>query len=135
MYGLPGSGKSYKARQIQEQDGGIILSTDSIFDVEMGNKKVYLWNRQALREAHHVNMIKCLTATEREITPIIIDNTNLTEKERESYKRIAEVAGYTFKIVKADMPWSNDPEACFRKCTHEVPLETIYSMFNKRDLG
>ena len=140
MVGIPGSGKSYTARQLV--DNGVILSTDDIFNgytypsgsgsgVE-GGVPLYLWDRSVLGSAHHINQIKCGQALSRGISPVIIDNTNLTKKEREPYEKLAGLFGYSVEIKESDAPWKDDPNECFNRCTHDVPLKTIEEMLNRK---
>lgn len=124
MVGIPGSGKSTEARFIQEEQGGVILSTDDIF--QSGDH--YLWSAHLISMAHMLNQGKCRVAMERQITPIIIDNTNVRETDREHYTKLAEEFGYEVELVEPNTPWKYNTHECFYKCKHDVPLSTIQRM-------
>ncbi len=128
MVGVPGSGKSYTAKQLVGD--GVILSTDDIF---MAGSH-YFWDSSVLGSAHHINQIKCGKAMAQAIDPVIIDNTNLTPKEREPYEKLANLFGYEIQIKESDAHWKDDADECFNRCTHKVPLETIKSMLNRKKL-
>lgn len=125
MRGCSGSGKSYKARQLKEEFGGIILSTDDIFTDSDG--EVYLWCASWLKEAHLLNQGKARLAMERGISPVIIDNTNTRLWEMENYVRVAKELGYSIEYVESDAPWKDDPVECHSRNSHGVPLEVIKS--------
>lgn len=140
MVGVPGSGKSFEAKKIQKEEGGVILSTDSLFNMEVfepgsdSGNEVYAWDPQCLREAHRVNLIKAKVAVERQITPIIIDNTNLTEEERLSYVRLAQISNYEVVLREPPTSWKDDAEECFKRNSHGVPLESIKRMLARKQL-
>ena len=121
MRGASGSGKSYLAKQIQMNQGGIILSTDDLF-MCYGE---YLWSGNVLREAHQVNQGKAYVAMSGFICVVIIDNTNIRLWEMEPYIKAAEKFGYAVEYRESEAPWKNDAEACFKKNSHNVPLSVI----------
>lgn len=138
MVGVPGSGKSTLARALAKEHKAVILSTDSIFEAPIGGgfegaPPLYLWSRDCLKQAHTINQCKCQVAMELNIN-IIIDNTNLTKWERSPYIDLAETYNYDVEIVEPDTHWKDDAEECFKRTTHSVPLETIKSMLNRKEL-
>ena len=124
MRGTPGSGKSYKARQILEaaNNDGVILSTDNMF---MSSNGIYLWNAPGLSNAHVMTKNLCAEACQRKIPLIIVDNTNSTAWEQKPYLELANHFNYEVEIVEPDTSWKYDADECFRRCTHSVPLESI----------
>lgn len=124
MVGIPGSGKSTQARFIQEEEGGVILSTDDLFQ----SGEHYLWSAHLISMAHMLNQGKCREAMSRSISPIIIDNTNVRKNDRAHYITLAEEFGYTVELVEPDTIWKNNVYECFDKCKHNVPLGTIAKM-------
>lgn len=138
---IPGGGKSTAIKVKQAEVGGIILSTDEIvssvyrFKDNEGNwceKNVYLWNSDMVKESHYVNKMKCHTAMTKGISPIFIDNTNIVfDKEIEPYVLMAKNFGYQVEYILPNSSWKDNPEECFVKNTHNVPLEIIKRMAAK----
>ncbi|NXX92200.1 N4BP2 protein, partial [Centropus bengalensis] len=82
LRGVPGSGKTYLARALLEDNpGGIVLSTDDYF-YKHGQ---YHYDPDCLGEAHDWNRKRAKEAFEMRITPIIIDNTNIQAWEMKPY--------------------------------------------------
>lgn len=126
MVGVPGSGKSHKAREIQQEQGGLILSTDSIF--ECGAH--YLWTPTCLREAHLVNLCKTKVALSRGLS-VIIDNTNITQWQRQPYIDLAAEFGIEYELVEPDTAWKYDAQECAKRNKHGVPLASIEKMLKE----
>lgn len=142
--GLPGSGKSTLTKTIASKRCGltVVLSTDQIFMSPtlypfigkcgvVDGEAEYLWTGEAIREAHHVNLAKCKVACLRKIPTIIIDNTNLGFNECKPYCELALANDYEVEFVEPNTPWKNDPEECFKRNTHDVPLEVIRRMASR----
>ena len=133
MRGLPGSGKSTLAKQLLSEhmktsgSNGVILSTDHQFMVN--DKCVFDYTK--LGWAHNRNQILAEKAMSDNISLVIIDNTNLSNSERMPYIRMAENYGYSYEIVDSNTEWANNPEECFKKCTHGVPLASLKKMYEK----
>lgn len=125
MRGLPGSGKSYLAKRlIKNYKNGVIISTDDFFVVN----GEYQWSYKFLSEAHKW----CQGLFFRELflsTPyIIVDNTFIKPWETFAYIEACVKHGYEWNIEESRTSWANDPEECFDRCTHNVPLSTIQKM-------
>ena len=83
MRGVPGSGKSTKAKAL----GGFVLSTDDFFMTAEDNPK-YLFNPKQLGAAHAWNQNRARDAMTAGIEHVIVDNTNRRVMEFERYMRI-----------------------------------------------
>jgi predicted kinase len=132
MRGLPGSGKSTKAkmiadsaRQIYKCDS-IILSTDDIISGRNGEGYLYCPDYHA--QAHALNQLKAREACKKGIQCVIIDNTNTKWDEMKPYFAIAKEFDYNVKLEEPDTDWKDDPNECFHRTTHNVPLKTIEAM-------
>jgi len=127
MRGLPGSGKSTKAQQLQAEDpdNTIILSTDDLF-FQDGK---YVFEPSRLTEYHrqtqqHANTLMQHTKYAR----IIIDNVNRQLWEMKPYVQMAQQYGYQVRFEYPETPWAWHVKRCFLNNVHGVPLEGIRKM-------
>lgn len=128
MSGPPGSTKSTLAKKIYNhaKDSGlssIICSADDYFINSNGQ---YVFDKTKLNQAHMSCQAKFDKAVLDSINWIIIDNTNVDIKSISHYYN--QNNGYKYKIVRPNVDWYFDAEECFKKNTHNVPLETIQRM-------
>ena len=140
LIGIPGSGKSYKAKQLAPLPN--IFSTDNYWINEQGE---YKFDFNKIRHAHEWNQRCAEEAMKEGRSPLAIDNTNLTPKERNPYVEMAIKYGYVWQVIKPDSPWFNeiypriisktfsndDVQVFFEKNTHGVPLDTIRNMMTR----
>lgn len=125
MRGVPGSGKSTLAKELAK--GGLILSTDEYFMVE----GKYMFNPQSLYAAHQWNQERALKAMQQGITPLVIDNTNVTFKDMRYYVEQGKNHGYRIEFAEPNTPWKFDVDELVKKNTHGVPRETIERMVGR----
>lgn len=133
MRGVPGSGKSFKAKQIAGTSG-VVNSADDYF-MEKG-KGSYAFDPSLLGAAHKQCQDRTAKALEQGKTPVIIDNTNTTKKELSQLKPIIEYAkslGYSIRIEEPDTQWwkERNVDEFEKKNTHKVPREAIERMVNR----
>jgi AAA domain len=110
--GCSGSGKSFRAKQLLEEyaaDGqnGVIYSTDEYWYkiLKPEQPEVYNFNPRFLSDAHRWNRVRAQKAIEEGVTPIIIDNTNVTASEPKPYVSYAEPQGYEIRIEEPTSEW------------------------------
>ena len=125
LRGCPGSGKSFLAKQLSE--GGAIFSTDDFWMVE----GQYVFNPAMLGHAHAWNLKRATEAMARGITPIVIDNTNITAKDMRPYAQAAIKYGYKIEMKEPQTPWKFDVDELVKKNTHNVPRATIEKMIKR----
>lgn len=113
MRGVPGSGKSTKARNLAGKDG-VIHSTDN-----------YFYIRGKIQENHTKNLKAFCKSLSEEIPVVICDNTNIKLWESAPYVKAAKKSGY--KVVFVAMPHP-DPKVAAARNTHNVPLYVIEGM-------
>lgn len=141
--GIPGSGKSYTMKQMVPKEN--IFSTDDFWGPN------YDFNPSKIGFAHNWNQNRVHDATKRGMTPIAVDNTNLTWKEIKPYYKMAKHNGYRVEYVESQSPWwkkisqyFGDPtfkpgsesfdkavEIFDNKNTHGVPKEVLAKMLMK----
>ncbi|NXR34206.1 N4BP2 protein, partial [Zosterops hypoxanthus] len=128
LRGVPGSGKSYLARNLLEDNpGGIILSTDDYF-YKHGQ---YHYDPDCLGEAHDWNRKRAKEAFERRISPIIIDNTNIQAWEMKPYVTLAQEFKYKVMFREPDTWWKFKPKELERRNIHGVCKEKIKRMLER----
>lgn len=124
--GLPGSGKSFLAKQLSEEvAGSVICSADDYF---MYQGK-YHFSPNHLHQAHRTCFMKAQAAVELFKAPlVIIDNTNTRKKEFKDYLRLAEENQYQIEFKYPQTEWAWDVKECFKKNSHNVPEAVIQKM-------
>ncbi|XP_074947737.1 NEDD4-binding protein 2 isoform X1 [Phalacrocorax aristotelis] len=128
LRGVPGSGKSYLARTLLEDNpGGIILSTDDYF-YKHGQ---YHYDPNRLGEAHDWNRKRAKEAFEMRISPIIIDNTNIQAWEMKPYVTLAQQFKYEVVFREPDTWWKFKPKELERRNIHGVSKEKIKRMLEQ----
>lgn len=134
MRGLPGSGKSYLAKQIKntvvttEKLWPIMVQIFSTDDYWIRPDGAYDWNFNLIKEAHKWNLSKVNEQLSLQ-KMAIVDNTNTTYKEILPYLKIANLHGNVKVILcQPQTAWAFDVDECFKRNTHRVPLETIKKM-------
>ncbi|NWS92176.1 N4BP2 protein, partial [Toxostoma redivivum] len=128
LRGVPGSGKSYLARNLLEDNpGGIILSTDDYF-YKHGQ---YHYDPDCLGEAHDWNRKRAKEAFEMRISPIIIDNTNIQAWEMKPYVTLAQQFKYKVMFREPDTWWKFKPKELERRNIHGVSKDKIKRMLER----
>ncbi|XP_026555610.1 NEDD4-binding protein 2 isoform X3 [Pseudonaja textilis] len=129
LRGLPGSGKSYLARVLLEDNPcGIILSTDDYFYQKNGQ---YQFDADCLADAHEWNWKRAKEAFEKRITPIIIDNTNTQAWEMKPYIALSQQHKYKVIFREPDTWWKFKPKELERRNVHGVSKEKIKRMLER----
>ncbi|NXY70598.1 N4BP2 protein, partial [Glareola pratincola] len=128
LRGVPGSGKSYLARTLLEDNpGGIILSTDDYFYKD----GQYHYNPDCLGEAHDWTRKRAKEAFEMRTSPIIIDNTNIQAWEMKPYITLAQQFKYKVMFREPDTWWKFKPKELERRNIHGVSKEKIKRMLER----
>lgn len=122
MRGVPGSGKSTAARILVPQSQ--IFSTDEFWGPE------YNFDIKRLGEAHNWNQQRVKNAMEQGITPIAVDNTNVSSREVKPYVQMAKAHGYEIIFKESVHPiWLRTAEYLKDKITHERDLDDVAKFF------
>lgn len=134
MRGLPGSGKSYLAREIVEKSTKsnnyvhYIFSTDDFFITRSGN---YNFNPQKLGDAHAWNQHRVWMQIMQGTSPIIIDNTNACMWEMKPYATMAVSMGYVIEIIEPFTCWAFNVKELHVRNQHNVPKDKIRDMLER----
>lgn len=124
MRGLPGSGKSSKAKTLGI--GGVVYSTDDFFDVD----GKYMFDPTKLKEYHEKNQHRTELAMRKGVTPIVIDNTNIMADHMKPYVKLGDMYGYKISIEYPETDWAWDADQLASKNTHGVPKNSIQRMLD-----
>ena|SRR3990167_5952899 len=141
LKGLPGSGKSSRAKQIIEDDfndqlrnngighgAGIICSADQYFE----RSGTYQFDPKLLSAAHNWCKNKTYNALSLGRELVVVDNTNTQKWEYQPYLEWAEEFGYEVKIEMVGN--LTDVYLYFSRNIHGVPLEVIKKMATRFQL-
>jgi predicted kinase len=128
MRGLPGSGKSTKAKELAGSLGQI-FSTDEYF---MQDGK-YRFDASRLPEYHRRNLDDSTMAMRRGTGVVVIDNTNIEPFHFEKYLESGRLYGYQVEFVEFDPTNYSDAKIkeLASRNTHQVPESAIRSMRDK----
>ena len=133
MRGIPGAGKSTKAKSIVGQ--GKIHSTDDVIEAggdynEFFAKMIASKDFTQLSRAHSTNLKNAIASMKSGVTPVIIDNTNIKQNESKAYIVAALEMGYDDNNIKFVDIGTAGLEAAelAKRNAHGVPLEKIEAM-------
>ena len=130
MRGLPGSGKSTRAKQLRLQNASIcdLYSTDDYWERPDGT---YDFNIDLIKDAHIWNQQRTHKGMQACVDHIIIDNVNTTLREMMPYIKLGVHYGYAISLVESNATWKFDVEECYYRNTHGVPYSTILRMYHE----
>lgn len=128
MTGLPGSGKSTRAKEILfETPSSVIISTDDYWTIGQH----YCFDQTRIGEAHKWNQWRCEQVMKKELNAIV-DNTNLTLKDFKPYIDLGIKYKYNIRIEESLSRWKDNVKACYVLNTHNVPWEVMQAMKNRQ---
>jgi len=133
MRGIPGSGKSTKAKQLK--GSGETFSTDDRIE-EQGDYNEFFSNMiknkdfSPLGKVHGLNFKMAEKAMKEGVSPVIVDNTNIRPSEAKNYVESALRMGYADDNISfVDIGTGGlSAEELAERNTHGVPLDKIKSM-------
>lgn len=131
MRGVPGSGKSTKARELLgDSTTGIILSTDDFFTLDTGT---YEFDAKRLGDAHQWNQQRARKAITSGMSPVIIDNTHVCKWEALPYVLMALEHAYDVQVAEPETKWwkERDLQQLSIMNTHGVDPVTIERMLSR----
>jgi hypothetical protein len=105
MRGLPGCGKSHRARRLAGT-GGVVLETDQYFYTQVGEDPArYDYSDELLPVARQWNLDRFREAIRRGVSPIVVDRGNGLNPESKEYAVLAVEQGYRVELAEPDSPW------------------------------
>jgi len=131
--GPSGSGKSFEIKKYVPS--GNIFSTDDFWGSD------YKFDASKLAQAHQWNQQRTEEAMKQNISPIGVDNTNLSWWEIEPYAKMAKKHKYDIKFIESTSPWWNEFKetgdvdkliyTLKQKNQHNVPEEALKRMLQR----
>ena len=136
MRGIPGSGKSTKAKELAGANG-VIHSTDDVIEAqgdyhEFFEKMFATKDFAPLSRAHSTNIKNLIKSLKDGISPVILDNTNIKQNESKASVKAALEMGLDDKninFVDIGTGGLNAKQLADRN-THGVPLDKIEAMIS-----
>jgi hypothetical protein len=104
MRGCPGSGKSHDAKILVGGKLTHIFSTDDWFEQQPGGYRAN-WSVDKLFRAHKWNENRTRAAMQRGVTPIVVDNTNMSYRDARPYIEMAAQYQYLPEVKESTSPW------------------------------
>ena len=134
MRGIPGSGKSTKAKQLAGTNG-VIHSTDDVIEAqgdynEFFEKMFASKDFSPLSKAHSTNLKNLIESLKNGVSPVILDNTNIKQNEAKAAVKAALEMGLDDKNINFEDIGTGGLSAqqLADRNTHGVPLDKIESM-------
>lgn len=132
--GLPGSGKSTKAKEILKQceaigETAVICSADDYFMDLISNK--YCFDSKRLPAAHNYCRGVAEGAMKAKAEIVIIDNTNIRRWDFAAYLQLAKKYGYDVEEVIVGKFDKDSIEEYVKRGLHNIPLDTIEKMASR----
>ncbi len=125
MRGASGSGKSFIANQLMNKAADIGRSRYLSADLWFLDDDGYHFMAGQLGLAHRWCQEQCEISMNASTETVVVDNTSTMFKEMRPYIFLAQKHGYEVEFVEPTTPWAFDPQGCFERNIHGVPLETI----------
>jgi len=137
MRGCPGSGKSFQAINIlnlcyqNAVADEFIFSADKYFTDKHTGK--YNFEYSKLSSAHAWTYKHAQEAVNYNVTPVIIDNTNVQCWEMKNYVELAVLNGYWIEVIEPVSEWAWDPNILVKNTKHSVSHDKICLMIQRYD--
>jgi len=127
MRGISGSGKSTKANELGRK--GVVLGSDDFWGPD------YDFDKNLIGEAHRWNQNRVEQALSQGISPVVVDNTNVSMYEFRPYVEMAIAYDYDVEYAEPDTAWKFDADELFLRNQHNTPKEVIQEMIERWDSG
>ena len=108
MRGLPSCGKSWTARRIAAEEGGVRFEFDAFFeraDGESDGQREFHWSRSALPQARRSQFEFVCAAVDAGISPIVADDDHRPGPTAKAISSYALSRGYEIELREPDSPW------------------------------
>ena len=125
--GVAGSGKSFKAQQIQQTAEDQGLTSVSLSADENIYRGGFAPHKVAPAYAHC--LVECMSALQQDIDVVVVHNTFACMWEYEAYKKLAELCRYDFRVVTMPCNSVEECKAFSERSSRSVPLHSTVNTF------
>lgn len=126
MSGVSGSGKSFFAEMFSKQFDCHIHSTDNLWYKD----GIYKFDYKLLGKKHKENQFLVEQDMLDDAENIIVDNTNITQKQAQPYINLAKKYGYNVTVIRITTPLNICIERNSKRSKNrQVPEEVIRNQF------
>lgn len=134
MVGLPGSGKSTKAKEIANETGAIITSLDSIREEVAGSRENWHKNPDIFNNAMSRSIANIQNAMVewhlKNGESVIVDNMNLKSRYVAFFQELSKKYGANIEFIKMKCDWTTLKERNKTRPVNErVDEDWLYMMF------
>lgn len=134
MVGLPGSGKSTKAKEISKETGAIITSLDSMREKIAGSRKNWHENPNIFNNTISRSIANIQNAMVewhlKNGESVIVDNMNLKSRYVAFFQELSKKYGTNIEFVKMKCDWATLKERNQSRPSDErVDEDWLYQMF------
>lgn len=108
MRGLPSCGKSWTARRIAADEGGVVFEFDAFFErvrSESGGQRKFHWSRSALPQARRSQFALVREAVDAGISPVVADDDHRPGPTAKAISSYALSRGYEIEFREPDSAW------------------------------
>lgn len=134
MVGLPGSGKSTKAKEIAKSTGAIITSLDSMCEEIAGSRKNWHENPDIFNNTMSRSIANIQNAMVewylKNGESVIVDNMNLKSRYVAFFQELSKKYGANIEFIKMKCDWATLKERNQSRPSDErVDEDWLYQMF------
>jgi predicted kinase len=122
--GIAGSGKTFLAQKMKDEEGAVVFSNDDLLMVD----GVYRWDEDRALQAHWTNQRLVAAAMREEVPLIVLDNCNLLPYHSSPYVRLGKYYGYEHAVVQIATPWCLDIDELVKRNIHGIPKHILEKM-------
>lgn len=122
MRGLPGSGKSCKAKSLAG-DHGIVCETDAYFVTQVGNDhNVFDFDSKLIPDAKFWNLNRFRDAVKNDCPVIVVDRGNSLSLDSKIFALYAQEFGYDVRLTEPDTPWWQEIRVLLKYKEYNRPI-------------
>jgi predicted kinase len=128
LRGPSGAGKSTYTKEALPEDASIVSADHFFMKTDDEGAEYYDFNPMKLGEAHAACQTQFVHKIQAGAECIVVDNTHIHHWEYQTYKSIAELAGYEVEIVEFVAETVEDIRTCIARNAHGVPADIVARM-------
>ena len=127
MRGLPSCGKSTTAKKLAGKNG-VVIETDAFFQIQGAGPEGYSFDRTRLPEARNWTFELFRQAIRDNVSPIVIDRGNGSNRDSREYAEIALAGGYELELREPESNWWQEIKVLLRYRPETDDLLDLWAM-------